>query len=367
MERVLTVASVFHSFRALQSYWPAFILCLAFPIYFSASVEAYAARGTPPRVYFDLAPAVACQDVTPSEFAEANPDEKLVQATFEVSSLIRSGKEDDLIQFFYRVESLKQTIRIVDYSPKTTLASDVAGNLSIEKKKEATNHIGLALTGPFDWPVKASGSGDLGSKSLGAVRYELLPQMVAVAASGTIHRGYGVYFKLRPSRGTSLEGAKELTVVFRVPTEWRGDYVQLSCNAIGIRRGVVPPLDERAVCGARRFIVPLYVEGDASAKAAAERLVRAESELLRSVSANRREIEKRLYPTIAHKIGAFLDVIEPTFPDDWAEHLIYGPDHGEIDGIVDRLPSEVRHAVAEYSVARHELFRLGATPRSEVQ
>jgi len=367
MERVLAVGSQFHSFRAVQLHLPVFILSLAFPVFLGASVEARGVRGAPPRVYFDLASAVACHDVTPSGFAEANPGEKLVRATFKVSMLIRSGTENDLIQLFYRVESLEQTIRIVDYSPKTTLASDVAGNISIEKKKDTTNHIGMALTGPFDWPVKITGSGDLGSKSHDAVRYELLPQMVAVAASGTIHRGYGVYFKLRPSRGTSLEGAKDLTVVFRVPSEWRGDYIQLSCKATGIRRGVVPPLDGRAVCGARRFVVALYVDGDRSARAAAERLVRAESELLKTVSANRREIEKRLYPTIAHKIGALLDVIEPTLPDDWAEHLIYGPEDGKIDGIADRLPAEVRDAVAEYSVARRELFRLGSPPTSEVQ
>lgn len=367
MDRVPTVPSMSHSFRAFQSYLAASIFCFAFSAFSDASVEARGTRTASPRVRFDLAPAVACKDVTPSEFAKANPDEKLVQATFKVSSLIRSGKENDLIRFFYRVESLEQTIRVVDYSPKTTLASDVAGNISIEKKKDTTNHIGMALTGPFDWPVKMSGSGDLGSKSHDAIRYELLPQQFAVAASGTIHRGYGVYFKLRPSRSTSLEGEKDLTVVFRVPREWRGDYVQLSCTAIGVRRGVVRPLDEHAVFGARRFVVALYVDGDGSAKAAAERLVRAESELLKTVSANRREIEERFYPTIAHKIGAFLDVIEPTLPENWAERLIYGPHDGEFDGITNRLPSQVQEAVNEYSVARRELFRLGTSGTSEVQ
>lgn len=364
MERDLTAPTVSPSRRALPSHLPVFILSLAVPACFGASVEAHAA---PPRVYFDVAPVVACQDITPSEFAEANPDEKLVRASFKVSSLIGRGEEHDLIQFFYRVESPEQTIRIVDYSPKTTLASDIAGNISIEKKKDTTNHIGMALAGPLDWPVKVTGSGDLGSKSDDAVRYELLPQMVAVAASGTIHRGYGVYFKFRPSRGTSLEGAKELTVVFRVPSEWRADTVQLFCKAIGIRHGIVPPLDGHAVCGARRFAIALYVEGDRAAKAAAERLVRAESELLKSLSANRREIEKRSHPTLAHRIGALLDVVEPALPDDWADCLIYGPADGMIDGIADRLPSEVRDAVNEYSVARHELAQLGTPPMSEVQ
>jgi len=309
---------------------------------------------------------VACRDVTPPDFAEANPDEKLMQAELQVSSLIRKGGDGDLIQYFYRMESPEETIRIVDYAPKTTLASDVAGNISIEKKKEKTNHVGMALTGPFDWPVKASGSGDVGSKSHEVVRYELLPQKFAVASSGTVRRGYGVYFKLKPSRSTTLEGAKQFTLVFRVPKEWRGDYVHLSCTAVGLDRGVVSPLDERTIFGHRRFLIALYAEGDTSAKSAAERLARAEAGLLRTVSQNRREIEKRFYPTIAHKVGVMLEVIEPPIPDDWAQRLIYGKQI-VIAEIAKRLPADVREAVDEYAVAKRELFLMGIPEASEVQ
>ncbi len=331
--------------------------CLAIPT----------ADASPPRVSFDIDPLVACRDVTPPEFAEANPDERLVQADFPVSSLIRNGGEGDLIQYLYRVESPEETIRIVDYSPKTTLTSDIAGNVSIEKKKEKTNHVGMALTGPIDWPIRATGSGDVGSKSHNVERYELLPQKFAAAASGTVRRGYGVYFKLKPSRSTTLEGSKQFTLVFRVPKEWRGDYVHLSCTAIGFRRGVVAPLDERTVCGARRFVIALYADGDTSAKSAAERLARAETGLLKTVSENRREIEKRFYPTFVHKVGAMLEVIEPPIPDDWAQRLIYGSQRLGIDRIADRLPKDVREAVDEYAVAKRELFQMGVQEASQVQ
>ncbi len=334
---------------------------------FCASLVVQTANASPPRVAFDIDPLVACRDVTPPEFAKANPDERLVQADIQVSSLIRNGGEGDLIQYFYRVESPDGTVRIADYSPKTTLASDIAGNISIEKKKEKTNHVGLALTGPIDWPVRATGSGDLGSKSHNIERYELLPQQFAVAASGTIRRGHGVYFKLKPSRSTTLEGSKQFTLVFRVPKEWRGDYVHLSCTAVGLRRGVVAPLDERTICGARRFVVALYADGDASAKSAAERLARAEIGLLKSVHENRRAIEKRFYPTFAHKVGAMLEVIKPPVPNDWAQRLIYGTQQTGIAEIAKRLPTDVREAVDEYAVAKRELFQMGMPEASEVQ
>jgi hypothetical protein len=325
------------------------------------------ASGETPQVYFDSAPVVACQDVTVEEFAAANPDEKLVEARIQVSSLIRSGREGDLLQYFYRVESPQQTVRIVDYAPKTTLASDMAGNVSIEKKEEQTRGMGVSLSGLNDLPVKVAGSGDIGAKSTDSVRYELVPLMKAVAASGTIHRGRGVYFKLKPSRSTSLEGEKEFSIVLRVSSDWRGDYVYLSCTAMGIKRSVVPSFSDNVICGKRRFTVALHIEGDAAAKAAAERLVQAEADLLQSISANYREIQQSRYPTIAHKVGGLLDVVKPAVPDNWAQTVIYGGRDEQIEQIAQHLPSTVRHAVSRYALARHEFVSLVPRPVADLQ
>lgn len=367
MAPVSTILSAFYPIHQPRSFTSSIPMCLGFLGICCAGLPIRTVDASPPRVSFDSDPLVACRDVTPTEFAEANPDERLVRADIQVSSLIRNGGERDLIQYFYRVESPEETIRIVDYSPKTTMASDVAGNISVERKKEKTNHIGMALTGSIDWPVRVTGSGDVGSKSNNVERYELLPEKFAVAASGTVRRGYGVYFKLKPSRSTTLEGSKRFALVFRVPKEWRGEYVHFSCTAVGFRRGVVAPLDERTVCGARRFVIALYAQGDTSAKLAAERLARAEAGLLKTVSENQREIERRFYPTIVHKVGAMLDVIEPPVPDDWTQRLIYGTQQFGIAEIAKRLPSDVKEAVDEYAVAKRELFRMGMPEASEVQ
>jgi len=367
MDRVKKAASTHHPSHQPRSFLSGIYVCGGILALCHASIAVQAIDASPPRVTFDVNPLIACRDVTPADFAEANPDERLVRADVQVSSLIRKGGEDDLIQHFYRVKSPEETIQIVDYSPKTTLTSDISGNVTIEKKKENTNHVGLALSGPFDWPVKATGSGDLGTKSHDVVRYELLPQKSAIASSGTICRGYGVYFKLKPSRSTTLEGSKQLTLVFRVPKEWRGDYAHLSCTAIGLHRGGARPFDERMVCGHHRFVIALYADGDTSAKAAAERLARAELDLLKTASANRRAIEKRVYPTLVHKVGVMLDVIEPSIPNDWTQRLIYGTEETGIAKITKRLPSRVREAADEYAVAKRELFRLGVPEAPEVQ
>ena len=329
----------------------------------AASVAVSPSWAALPQVQFDVNSRLGCRDVTPADFAKLNPDEKLVEARFQVSSLIQRGSEEDLLQFVYHVASLRQTLRIVDYSPQTLLASELAGNVTVEEKTDENEQITGALAIPSFWNAKVTANGDLGKKRQQSQKYELLPPLLPVAASGTLDRGYGVYFKLKPSRRTSLEGAKEFSIVFRAPRTWRGDCVQLTCQATGTWRSVMPPLSETRTCGARRFTIALYAEGDAEAKTLAERLVRAEADLLRSVSVNRREIQKRLYPTLAQKIG----VAEPLLPSNWTEQLIGAPQPEASDQLRQRLPHDVQQAVAEYTLAKRDLNRLAPADASRVQ
>jgi hypothetical protein len=225
------------------------------------------------------------------------------------------------------------------------LASDQASNVTLERRAEKSNHLGVVLTSPLDWPGKITASSDLGQKTMDSTRYELVPQMTAVTASGTIQRGRGVYYKLKPSRSLTLEGARRFQVVLRVPVTWRGGYAYLHCTATGISRGLVRTLDETVACGQRRFVVALYIDGDAEAKAAAQRLVQAETELHQVVSTRRAEIERMNRPTLRHRLESVFNLPPPT---------------------ADRLPTEVRQAVTEYQSARSQL-RLLASGTAQLQ
>ncbi len=315
-------------------------------------------HAAPPQVRFDVGYMVGCRDVTPAEFREMNPDERLVEAKFQVSSLVQDGAEGDLIQYIYRIESPDRSVQIVDFLPKTTLASDLAGNVGIEKKQENSKSLGLSLAGSYDHLAKISGGTDHSSKDSSVVRYELLPSMELLAASGTIQRGCGVYFKLKPSPRTSLVGAKDFVIVMRVPQQWRGDYVHLRCEATGYRRSVVRPLDEPLNCGERDFIVALYAEGDETAKAAAAQYVQAEAKLRRTVQLHRRDIHKRSYPTVAHEFGALFSLVEPKIPDTWLERLLLGTPTATADELDKSLPSEVRSAVTRFVTSKSQLQQL---------
>ncbi len=308
-------------------------------------------------VYFDVPSTIGCRDVTTAEFLATNPYERLVEARFQVSTLLRTA-EDDLVQFLYRIDYPTFGVEIVDYFPKTTMDPTVAGNVGIERKTEDAKNVGITLTGTLDHLV-GTGSAGASTKVLDSIKYDLLPPMDMVAAAGTLNRRASVYFKLKPTPRASLEGGKELVVVFRVPQGWRGQYVYVRCQAQGNRRTTTPPFEERAVLGDRVFLVALYGDGDLEAKSLAVQFAQSELKLRNAALAQRRRIERQSYPTVAHKFGALLTVVDPKIPENWLDEILQAPAAASPAPYLDRLPSPVKTATDEYLLAKRNLASLG--------
>jgi len=315
-------------------------------------------EGAAPSVRFDTARVVVCRDVSSEEFIAANPEERILEARFEVSSLIVEGDEQNLLQYFYRFASPHRALQVVDYHPRTTPASEYAGNIGVENREEKTKSLGIAVTGAWDHLIKTTGSGDIGAKHSSSVNFELVPPQESLAASGTMYRGYGVYFKLKRMRQSLLEGSKEFVVAFRAPRDWRGDFVHVHCEARGRLPGMVRQLDEEVPCGRNDFLVALHVQGDEQSKRIARQFVDAAIRLRHSAVRNRREIHKQNYPTVFHEVGGLLGAVEPRLSDTWLSEVLYLPQQTKLDRIADRLPQDVREAAFDYVAARDELQQL---------
>ena len=141
-----------------------------------------------PWVQFDIAPTLACRQVVGEGEAVSEPGEALWEARFRVSSLFRHGAEDKMLQFLLRIESPDRALRVVDYEPKTTLASTLAGNVGVQRHKERSKSLGLVASGAFEPAVKLSGNGSTGSRDVTDVRYELLAPRQLVASSAAAAR-----------------------------------------------------------------------------------------------------------------------------------------------------------------------------------
>ncbi len=310
-----------------------------------------------PRVHFDMHPVIACRDVTPPEMQESRPDLRLVEVRFDVSALLLQGSEEDLLQFFYRWEVPSPDVLVADYWPKTKLASDQATNVTRETRAERSNHVGAAMTSPLDWPGKVTASGDMGQKTMDSSRYELVPQMTAVTASGTVQRGRGVYYKIRPCRSSTLEGARRFRIVLQAPASWRGGDAYLECTATGIDRGLVRSLDEQITCGQRRFVVSLYLEGDVEARQAALDFIAAETDLVHLLSSHRAELQRRSrFPWRQRLESLFVTARSPST-------LLSVVSRDAADS--PALPPEVQQAVVEYQAARDHLRLLSSGSNDE--
>ena len=159
-----------------------------------------------PRVYFDMPYSVACRDVTTPEFAAANPAHKLVEARFDISTLLLEGEERDLSQLLVRIDSPQRTLAVIDYWPKTLHESQHATAIGVAEADEKSASIGINLAGQHDMLSQVAANAGLGTKNSSSMKYDLLPPLETVAASGTLLRGAGVFFKLNSSRRRPLEG-----------------------------------------------------------------------------------------------------------------------------------------------------------------
>jgi hypothetical protein len=233
-------------------------------------LAAPALAAEPPRVQFDMPFAVACRDVTPPDYSAAHPGRKLVEARLPISALLVSGQEKDLTQFLIRVESPLRTLVVVDYLPKTLSQERLAGPITRQQSTEKTVALGINLSGKYELLSLPGPSAGIGQKKTSSVKYDLLPPLEVVTASGTLDRGRAVFFKLKASPRHLLEGAREYAVVLEVPTHWRLDTLRIRCQADGIRRSVVSSFDEPLICGQRDFLVSLYQSGDEEARRSAE-------------------------------------------------------------------------------------------------
>ncbi len=321
----------------------------------TANSSAHAAA---PQVQFDVPLVITCADVTTDEFAAHHPQHRLLEATFEISSYVSHGTEADLVEYIYRFVSPRTSVRVVDYQPRTTLASDYASGINIEKKDEKTKSTGIALNGAWDHLVQASGNSSIGSKRTDSERYELVAPMDAVAASGTLLNSQGVYFKLRRSRQLNLEGSKVFTIVFSAPFDWQGSLLMVDCRARGYDRGVVRQLDELTQCGQSQLRVVLVGVGDQASYELAEDFVRAERQLCRLAATSRDDLHRLNYPTVFHELGGLLDVVKPKVADAWLEQLLRHPQRAANTELPRRLPPNLRAAAEEYLAAHRRLDRL---------
>ena len=325
----------------------------------AALLTAASALAGPPRVQFDVADMIACRDVTTPEFIATLSGERLIEARFEISSLITGGGERSLVHFLYRIESPQPDVRVVDYLPRTKLVSDVVGEVAVETKRGQITNFGISAKGHFEGYAAGDANASHGKTSEARAQYKLLPPLELVAASGTINRAHGVYFKLRPSKQTSLEGAREFACVFRVPAAWQAGTMMIQCRAVHPPHSPWYAVDAARARTEQQFQVALYVEGHEAARQAVVQLLQAQRAHDRLLAAHHIRQQQGAYVVLKPGYGTFKEVSDLLLPGDLSSRLTEQRLTSDAEAPPPRLPDDLRTAAARLSAARQKVQQLG--------
>ncbi|MFO0818783.1 MAG: hypothetical protein U1A77_12625 [Pirellulales bacterium] len=292
------------------------------------------------RVTFDVDQVVGARDVTSESDRLDDPAGRRVRVVLPVSVLLPPDSSRRLEEVLVRVENSERLSRVVDFAPRTSLAATGAGPVRFERKEESQRSLDFQLRGVY--PAIADGhvKGSEQKRATTESSWEQAPELELCVASGLVNRGYGAYFKFKPSKRSTLEGTHSLELELRAPADWRGDCWVVRCSAYTREETLVGSEDRLRLWAERSFLVALYELGDEQGRVAAEALMLAEARLRRAMWAERRKGESGWSPNGLREFGQILSGVDAK------------------DAAV-RGSSAVKLAAANFEAARRDLIRPG--------
>jgi hypothetical protein len=231
-----------------------------------------------PYVEFDFARTAECRDVTTAERAALYPTQRLIEFMLPISVRFRGVPLDDVDELTIEINGAASGMRVHDFAPSTQLTSDISDPIETTTTTKSARSIDGSLGGALPIPYGAEVAHVTPTINAGIAKGETTTERLnrlapkhAVVVSGTSSEGRGVFFKLRRSSQTSLEGVHELAVTFIVPAGWRGGDVHVGCSAGGQRKVLF--MKQSTTLGAEGAPVRLYLAGRGSVQRVAKPVV----------------------------------------------------------------------------------------------
>jgi hypothetical protein len=225
-------------------------------------VPGYAVARDDSGARWEIETLVAASDVTTPESLAADPGGRLVEVRVRVTLLNSPASGHEIVELVTRLESPARTAQVVDYLPRTTMSTDIAGAMQAQRRDHSSRWLDFQLQGFA--PLLAGGP------ARGSVRGAADTPQEWRVASGVSNGGFGAYFKLRGDARSTLEGGHEFTLVLRVPRAWRGDWLVVRCEAYAREPSFMPGGESRRLVASRRSPVVIYSSHDPGAREAAE-------------------------------------------------------------------------------------------------
>lgn len=315
---------------------------------------------SPGAVTFDVPAIVVAEALDPAVATAPTTGGALLRVRMTVSTMISPSFQGQVDEFVVEVASPSQALRVIDFWPKNELYSQVDGSISVENHVQKNQNLAFSVSGGYEPFARGAADGDYHSQHKLDESYQRRPPMQLLTSSGTIGRGYGVFFKFRPGAVPILEGDREIAMLVEAPSGWRGDLLHISMRAAGVDSSGFSNREPRDL-GSTQLWIAAHRGGDASAAQAARRFVATEQAVRRLAATNHANIQHRSLPTVFHKVGAALDVIDPKIPNDFLTQILFNLDHQYFNATTSRLPVDLRVAALDYWDQRAHLLKLSST------
>ena len=310
-------------------------------------------------VQFDvqtIAPAVnVVSDIVPRQM----PESRLVQVKLEVSTIVPSEFQGSFEEAMLKIVTRQPSVQIADYWPRTEMYSPVITPITVAEDYDRMRQASIQGAGGYPGFGAAQGQASFHDNLRRDVQYEQRPSMQLLTAAGTIDRRSGVYFKLRSTPQSVLEGSRSFVLTLEVPLTWRGDVLEFQAIAYGQKNSESNHHHHRKVLGQERFLVAIYADGDSEAAERAMAFVHQQSKLRYVAQQFAENIEKRAYPTPVHKLGKALDIYAPPVPTDYLAQWIFGTAKNQPNA---RLPVDLRVAMLDFIDSRTAIESLAIPP-----
>ena len=311
-------------------------------------------------VGFDAPAIVVAEAVNPAVVTSPTTGGQLMRLRIPVSSFISPEFQGSVDEYFVEIESPHQSLRVIDFWPKNEAYSEVDGNVAVETSQQGDQNFSLTASAAYEPFGRVAMTGDSHNKTNYQERFQRKPPMQILTSSGTIRRGYGAFFKFRPGQVKVLEGAREVALLVEVPLGWRADLLKVTMRATG----TAPSSSRVRTLGGATLWMTTHREGDGAAAVCAQQYVRNERALRGLAASQQHEIAERALPTVWHKLGAAIDVIDPRIPSDYLTRIIFGPADERFENGTNRLPVDLRVAVLDFWDRRQQLLSLAFPSRS---
>lgn len=294
----------------------------------------------PQAVRLDLPPMVPAFPMANLDANRVYPNHRFFHIELPISTMVESTYRGELDELVVEISSHHPGIQIADYAPRTELAPSTQGPISVSQNYDRQRD--AAIQGAAAYPGVGWARGHAAFQDNVTLQRTYLeaPPTQLVAASGTLDRRSGVYFKFRKSPQTSLEGEHTVHMLWEVPPGWRGDLLEVSCTAVGGAKS--------KTLQASRFLLAVYQAGDQVAADVAKGHGLYEQRLRWAAQQHAKQIQRVNRPTPIHSVGLALDVLDPVIPDSWLESILFGSTPQYPMGSTARLPVDVRVAILDY-------------------